>query len=302
MRYKKCEICGKRAEQNKMVIVENTLYCIECFEKEFEEKELLNGKKVIRELDPTVCSNCNHDNGGEELPKLSIYPICLECKKVIDKQVFPDWVKAFIAGTIAIIIIGFIWNLRFFKAYEHIHTANTNYVNGNYENASRLMSLAVIEVPEVEDIKAMAGFFKGIDLLVKDSCTEALFLFEKYKQAIPADVNLKSFIIQARAGSFFDKKNYKGFLDASNQYLALDSTQAQSWAGVASAYSCLYAETKNEEYKTQTYTCLAKAMSLDSTSKQMKEYMNLIEYRIYSKQIIRREQFKKQFPTGWSKI
>ncbi|MHB9142473.1 MAG: hypothetical protein ACYC25_11410 [Paludibacter sp.] len=302
MRYKKCEICGKKSEQNDTVIVEDTLYCNGCFENVFEEKELLNDKKVIREIDPTVCYNCKNDNGSEELSKLSVYPICPECKKAIDKRVLPDWVKLFIAGTVAVIIFGFLWNLRFFKAYEHIHAANTNYVIGNYENASRFMSLAVDEVPEVDDIKVMAGFFKGIDLLAKDSCTEALLLFEKYKQAIPTKVNLNWFIIQARAGSCFNNKDYKGFLYACNEYLAIDSTQAQSWAGVASAYSCLYVDTKNEDYKIQTIAFLTKAKSLDSISTVMKEYLNLIEYRIYSKQIITREEFKKQFPTGWSKI
>jgi len=302
MRYKKCEICGKRSPQNETVSVDDVLHCNDCFEHVYEEKELLNDKKVIRDQDPTVCSNCNHDYGSEELSKLSVYPVCPVCKKAIDQRVFPNWVKAFIAGTVLVIAIGFVWNLRFFRAYSDIREANANYAIADYTNAHKMMFRAVNEVPELEDIKVMAFYFRGLDLLVKDSCTAALSIFEKYQHQIPADVNMKSLIVQARIGSCYEKKDYQGFLNASLENLAQDSTLAMSWAGVASAYSCLYVNTNNEDYKTKTNSYLHKAQSLDTANVALKDYVNMIEYRIYSKRVVSREEFQKQFPKGWSKI
>ncbi len=302
MRVKRCEVCHKSVSQNETIIVDDIVYCNECFKKTFEDKEQLNNKKVVQDPDPTVCFNCNFDNGKEDLKKLSVYPICPECEKAINSRVFPIWVKAFLAGLVVVIAIGFAWNLRYYNAYNHIRKANIEYSNGNYGNASNLMSMAVTEIPELDDIKVMHSYFRAMDLLAKDSCKEALSIFTECKQKVPTNLNIEQMIVQARIGSCYNEKNYKGFLDASIENLAMDSTQAFSWAGVASAYSCLYADTKNETFRNKTENCLLKAKMLDSTSVDLKDYINMIEYRVFSKRIISREEFKKQFPNGWVKI
>ena len=53
--------------------------------------------------------------------------------------------------------------------------------------------------------------------------------------------------------------------------MAIDTTQALSWAGVASAYACLYSQTGNEIFKFNATKYLEKATTIDSLSKELKD-------------------------------
>jgi hypothetical protein len=213
----------------------------------------------------------------------------------------PNWVKAFFVGILVIVVGSIIWNWNYYAAYMNIKKSNEYFKNGDYFNAALVMKSASEKVPEVEDIKTISIYFNGINLLAKDKCSEALSEFEKCKDKIPQDYNINTLIIQARIGSAFDKKDYNGFLEASKDNLALDSTSAISFASVASAYACLYADKGNGDYKQNSIDYLYKAKQIDSTSKEMKDYYNMVDYRIDSRKIIKREEFIKQFPNGWIK-
>ena len=281
--------------------IDEYVYCKECFERLFSDKHRLNEKKITRLLDPTICSNCNLDFNDLELNKISRYPVCLDCETKIKNRTFPLWVKLFISGLMVIVILGFIWNWKYYQAFKNIKKANEYYQRADYSNAYLSMNSASEEVVEVEYLRTMANYFKGIDLLNNEKGSEALIEFEKCKGKVESDINLKPLIIQAQILSCFDKKDYAGFLKVSNENLSLDSTLAFSWSGVASAYACLYSQSGNDKLKLQALKYLDKAKSIDSKSKELKDYCNLIEYRIFSKQIISKENFIKQFPNGWTK-
>jgi len=302
MKHIQCDHCKKNAiPMNNSLQIDGYLYCNDCVEKLFSKKDSLNNKKVVQVLDPTVCSNCNSDFNETELNKISHYPVCKDCETKINNRTFPFWVKAFMSGIMVVVVLGFIWNWKYYNAYSNIKKANEYFQKADYSNAYKYMNSASEEVVEVDYLRTMASYFKGIYLLRNDKSSVALIEFEKCKGKVESDYNLNSLIIQARIGICFDKKDYTGFLKASNENLAIDTTQALSWAGVASAYACLYSQTGNEIFKFNATKYLEKATTIDSLSKELKDYSNMIEYRIYSKKILRREDFIKQFPTGWSK-
>lgn len=106
-------------------------------------------------------------------------------------------------------------------------------------------------------------------------------------------------IIQASLGVAFDNKDYEEFLRASKAYLEYDTTLAIANASVASAYSCLYAESGKEADNENARFYLAKAKQIDNDSEDMLTYYNMIEYRLQHRIIITREEFAKKFPNGW---
>jgi len=302
MKHTKCDHCKKDAlPMNDSIQIDGSVYCNDCFELLFSKKDSLKGKKVVTVLDPTVCSNCNLDFNDVELNKITRYPVCKDCETKIKNRTFPFWVKAFMSGLMVVVILGFMWNWKYYHAYKNIKMANEYFQRADYSNAYKFMNSASEEVVEVDYLRTMTSFFKGIDLLRNDKSAEALVEFDKCKGKVESDYPLKSLIIQAQVGICFDKHDYTGFLKASNENLALDTTQAMSWSGVASAYACLYSQTGNETLKQQANKYLDRAKSIDGTSKELKDYNNMIEYRIYSKQILRRDDFIKQFPSGWTK-
>ena len=298
-----CQNCdSKEVPLNETLKIEGSIYCSNCFNSHFPDKDVLSNKSVVRELDPSVCFSCNTDFGNMALKQIAQHPICEECEAALNNKIFPTWVKAFFVGILAIVVMAFFWNWKFYEAYNNIKKANASFQVGDYPNASALMQSASEKVPEVEDLKTIADYFKGIDLLAQDKNAEALVAFDACKNKIPPDYNIHQLIIQAKIGVAFDNKDYQGFLAAAKENLGLDSTSsAISLTAIASAYACIYVDKGQEEAKQHTLEYLQKAKEKDSTSKEMADYYNKVEYRLETRNIISSKEFDKQFPNGWTK-
>ena len=295
-----CESCNREdVPQNETLKVDGTVYCGSCLEKKFPEKEDLKGKRIEKEYDPTICTNCSKDFGRKVLNKISNFPICEECEETIKNRSFPNWVKLFFVGVLAIVIFSFCWNWRFYSSYRNIKKTGIALQNADYAQAAKLMQTASEEVPEVEDVKVLAAYYNGLSLLVSDKSTEALQEFEKCQNKLPDDYNLYSYTLQAKMGSGFDQKDYNLFLSAAKDILKLDSLAAMPWASVASAYACLYAKTGADSLKVLSDRFINKAKTIDNTSKVMLDYYNRIDHRITTREILSGAEFMMRFPNGW---
>jgi tetratricopeptide (TPR) repeat protein len=302
MRKTECSNCdNKNVPVNETITIDEKDFCNTCFESNFSDQEKLSGKKIEKKHDPTICSACTKDFGEIELNKIGLYPHCPDCESNVKNRVLPTWVKAFFAAIILIVLFSFYWNWQYYDAYTDIKESNAYFDKGDFENASKLMTKASKEVPEVEDLKVLSNYYSGFHLLKKDKSEQALNKFTACLGKVPPEYNLNFFINQAKVGVSFDKKDYDGFLAASKEILKIDSTSADSYASVASAYACIYATKNDESAKLHSYEYLKKASAIDSTSAESKFYYNLLEYRMYAHQIISREEFKKKFPNGWIK-
>jgi hypothetical protein len=297
-----CSNCNKHLiPLNNSVKIDGNTYCEPCLEIKFPEKKDLENRHIEREMDPTICSFCSKDFGVWELKKISVHPICDDCEVKLKHRTFPVWVKAFLAGVLAIVIFSFYWNWKYYQAFKEVRQSNQYASKGDFANAALFMTAAGKKVSEVDDLPIAAAYYTGIDCLIKDSSKAAMVEFNKCKDRVPPGFNLNAYIIQAKIGIAFDDKDYPGFVTASKEYLALDTTQASSWTSVASAYACEYAEKGTDSARLESARYMDRAKSIDSTSKDQTEYYNMIDYRIASRKIIRRNDFIKQFPNGWNK-
>lgn len=287
--------------QNESLKVDDLDYCIPCAEKNFPDDASVAGKKVEKHHDPTVCVECATDFGDTILPKLAHYPICEPCQATIRQKAFPTWVKAFLAGIAAIVIFSIFWNWKYYEAYADVQTANDYAAKGDYTKGALFMQSASSIVPEVEDLKTLTNFYQGVGYLQTDQGEKALITLQKCQGKLPDDYHLAALILNAQVGTTFDKKDYDGFLKANRAQFEMDSTLVDNWYGVASAYSCLYVTKGDEIHKTQAEHYLAGAHKIDSISVESKFYSNMIEYRLANHKMITRQEFKKQFPHGWTK-
>jgi hypothetical protein len=302
MKHTQCNTChSTTVPMSESIKIDGSVFCVSCYKAKFYDEQALFGKVVEECFDPTVCAFCQKDNGDIDFPKTSKYPICNDCAVDIKSRTFPNWVKAFFAGIIVIVIFSFTWNWKYYQAYRNIKLSSVAMAEGNYASASSLMSFASEKVPEVADLKTLESYYKGLDFMTKDRNTEALVEFNKCKNDLPLDYHMSELLINARIGSCFENKDYKGFLDASKENLAVDTTLALSWACVGSAYACLYADKGQESDKTLAINNLDKAKSKEKITDDIKSYYNMIEHRLYTRQIITREAFNKQYPNGWTK-
>lgn len=302
MRKTECDNCNDINKPiNETINVDDKVYCSTCFETTFLTEEDLKGKKVEKKFDPTICSSCEKDFENQELKLIGAYPHCGECEIKLKNKIFPLWVKGFFVGMIFIVFFSFFWNWKYYDAYNNIEKSTELFQKGDYTNATALMNTASLEVPEVEDLKTLKTYYKGIEYLTKDKNDEALIEFNLCKSKVPANYNINTLIVQAKIGSAFNKKNYQGFLLASKEYFKIDSTSAESYSSLASAYACIYADKGDENAKKLAFENIKKAKLIDSTSAESKFYYNFLDYRINTRQIITREEFIKKYPNGWAK-
>ncbi|MCC6462524.1 MAG: hypothetical protein IT260_18800 [Saprospiraceae bacterium] len=286
---------------NDTVLVDGTLYCSSCIDMIFRDPSLLEGRQVEKVLDPTVCANCGKDNGDIAFGKISTYPICPDCALAIRQRTLPLWVKGFFAFILLVVVFACYWNWRFYQGYQHLQDSNTAFQTGQYRQAEQLAFRASQDVPEIEDLLALHQYYLGVALLTEDKSAEALKAFDLCKEKMPADFNVGYLIDQAKVGASFDSKDYGGFLTISKKVLREDSIPAISWARVASAYACLYAEKGQDSLRTRALDYLQSAQRIDSTSQDMTEYYNMIQHRLFTKNILTRDEFRQQFPKGWTK-
>ena len=168
MKYTECSSCQKTTIPiTESIKIDGLLFCHACAQTTYPHEYLLEDKVVEQQFDPTICAFCKTDYGDLELPKTTKYPICADCQVDLDQRVFPSWVKAFFAGILLIVLLAFVWNWKYYQAYKNVRKANLYYVSGDYANATQSMTAASETVSEVSDLKTMATYFNGIDLLPK---------------------------------------------------------------------------------------------------------------------------------------
>ncbi|AYL95722.1 hypothetical protein [Mucilaginibacter celer] len=265
-----------------------------------QEEPSANQQEQPAEAPPkdSVCALCKTDFGSP-LKKLGVYPICTECNADLEKKIFPTWVKFFLGGLVALVVFSLFWNWRFFESFNSMNAANRQFAKADYSGAYVLMDKAAKKVPENRDIAEIAAYFHAIELLSKDKSEAALAELDKCAD-IDSAFHISTLKLTAQLGATFDKKDYAGFLKTSKIVLDQDSTSSQSWAGVASAYACLYAQNGQDSLKQLALQYLHKSHAIDDTSAAAKEYTGRILYRIDSKQIIDIDEYTKKFPKGYT--
>lgn len=260
---------------------------------------ITNAPDIEETLSETTCAFCKTNFGVTKLQKLSVYPICDACKTELDQKIFPSWVKLFFAGVLVLVFFSIFWNWRFYSAYFNIKKSFSAIAKNDVPQASFFMGKAASDVPEAKEIGEMDAYYKALGFIAKDKTTLALTELEKCKD-LPTDFHINELTLQAEMGSAFDKQDYQLFLTTAKAFLQLDTTKSQSWASVSSAYACLYAQNNTDTLRQQALTYISKAKAIDDTSADAKDYYGIIQYRIDSRQIITREQYKQKFPNGYT--
>lgn len=300
MQTVKCEVCGGQFPMNETFRVGDITACRPCGEKIISEKKSI--KSVKRQADPTICVNCGKDHGGLQLPLLAGLPVCPDCETFFKHRPFPNWVKAFLAGVLALVIFALAWNMRFIQAYMEMTDAVRTSHNGNLEKSAELMSSASKRVPESSELRGLAAFYRGLLFLQQDKPAQALTEFDSSRRLLPSQglsKTLDQLTMSAKISIAFDSNDYDRFLTLSIEYCDKISNDSLAYAQVASAYACKFAVTGDQQFKDKALENLNKARALSQADLSFKEYEQRILHRLYSREIITSSEFHKKFPNGW---
>ncbi|MBD79783.1 MAG: hypothetical protein CL840_12780 [Crocinitomicaceae bacterium] len=300
MNHVTCDNCHKEnIPQNNSIKIDKRVYCEDCLKTTFPNEDELKNREVQYEQDPTICVSCGKDNGRRPWPKHVNLPMCTECKTSLKERIIPIWVKGFMYGIAALVIFSITWNWKYFESYQKINDAYAAVDSGQIKLASDLMMEASSLTPEIPDLEILGSYYLGLEYLNQDKSQLALDQFIKCRYKLPEEYGVDMLIDRASSGAAFDTKDYPLFLSLNKAWLNTHEEDPYAWASVASAYACLYAENKQDTSKEKSLEYLEKAKSFKSLDEGLLTYFNRIEYRLFSKEIITKEEYDKRYPEGW---
>ncbi len=290
---------------NESYLFHDRYYCTECITTITKNKSLSEGE-IVQGLDPTICLNCNLDNGSKALETIAGFPTCKRCSELFVNRPFPPWIKSFALTILFIVIFGSLFNFKYFSAYLKIREAqNELFINGNYEKAYISMKSASQKLNHLEHLKVITGLYEGLDLFHKNKIDQAFPLLNAYKEYYPDDNYFDYFIFQTNRIKAFDDGDYKTFYALSIKIYDLWPSDTSSILGIASGSACMYALSNDIAYKKKSleYINLALGKIKDENNKEVVDFtlkhIDRLKHRLYSKQIINPEDFYKKFPQGW---
>jgi hypothetical protein len=288
---------------NETVKLKDQVVCLKCGEaivEELAEKdvELDVAKLIERQVDPTVCVFCEHDNEETELEKVAGLPACPRCAQNLRRRPFPLWVKIALFVVLALTAFSLVRNRRFFFGYGAMKKSFRAAAKGDFTAAAHLMESAQSHVPESRELHISACYFRAVSIIRSDGdCAEAIRLLEPCRRFFgPAMID--PLLDAARISEAFKKGDYDRFLKLALASLRKEPKNPMQHARVASAYACKYAETGDDRLKEESLAYLKKAEKLTTPEMRLpfQEYRDRILYRLETREILTRQEYYNRFP------
>jgi hypothetical protein len=283
--------------------VRGVLVCVACAESIFKN-EKIQRNQVQKQIDPTICIGCGLDNGDADLAMLGQLPVCQACETLFKNRPFPGWIKGALVAMVILVISILAWNSRFIRAYYELRCFASEMAMGDLQRGAPHFISASRLVPENVELQTYGAFYEGVLLLGQDKSAEALKLLQSCVGRVAAETNIDELIMDAKVGVAFDQGDYDQFLQLALEMDAKHKDDPVYAEQLASAYACKYAETQNEQYKIKSLAALDRSKTLVSLKPEFQtfyaDYEQRILHRLYTREIISRNEFQKRYPNGWA--
>jgi tetratricopeptide (TPR) repeat protein len=224
------------------------------------------------------------------------------CENDSPRRPYPVWIK--LACAILILLVGFFFyrKARFYFAYSQGRKAVAAEEQGDHESAARLFASAAKQVPESQELAALAAVYEGLNLLSNQQLRKALPLFKKYDRYDSQNSRLKSLILTVESAIAFEDRDFDRFYELQKKSLAAAPQDPMKLAGVASALACKFAVSGDEAARNECLRYLEQAEKLAGPDRRRFEfYKQRILQRLDSREIISPEEFAHRYPRGYRK-
>lgn len=248
----------------------------------------------------TACVNCRRDSRFTPWPLLAGVPVCPECAVFLRNRPFPRWVCGFFAGMAVLVVLSFVWNLRFVRGRYATRAAIAALSAHDITNACLHAGTAARLIPESSELPILRSYCEGIRSLAEDRPSDAVRLLMRCRDKLPAAFGVNEYLAQARTGDAFERADYDAFLSEARDLVKAHPKSAIATAGLASALACKYATTTNDLFHAEALRVLDEARRLAALDKtDLGDYEQRIRYRLQAREIITSQAFHSRFPNGW---
>jgi hypothetical protein len=299
MKKVNCQGCRGHFALNETVTANERCLCQECIEKEIAAEQT-TWEEVVRNVDTTICAQCGKDNGEAAFEVIAGVGVCPRCAAWLRNRPWPEWLKPAFAFMIIVVALAGVWNWRFVDAYLDVKSSHKAIDGGDFSRAALLMESAGRSVPESPYVRVMTHYLKGMDFYLQDKQSEAYAEFCICCDTDPSVEGFKAMRTHAAIGKAFEDKDYDAFLRLTLEY-ADTSGDTEAAGMLASAYSCKYAVTREEQYKAKAMEYIEKVRDsrLSDARETYEDYEDRMLHRMETGEIIKQPEFKKRYPNGY---
>lgn len=294
-----CEHCGKTVPLNESATVLGQQICFECTENEAKNNPKLSPDDVKPNLDPTICAKCARDGGSLEMEIIMGFPVCAGCAPNFGNHPFPKWIKLGALGLAILVVLSFALNVRFWRANNELEEFWVAMEAGDHKKAALLAESATQRVPEVDDIQYLGYFSAGLVFMEEENPSEALKKFQICKHVLPPEFMVEELIESANRSIAFNDGNYDQFLALAREAYGEDPGNRTNILFLASALACKFAETGEENYKTQSREKIEEYKVTPGPDDNT-DYVMRIQHRLYAREVLQPSEFYERYPDGWT--
>ncbi len=272
--------------------------CETCTKTDLEARtkagENVSEDSVARLADPTVCSQCNMDNGSIELETVLGQPLCEACRESVSVR-FPMWIKVAFVGLLVLAGYSLVRNARFFMAHREAKQAVAASKDGDADQAYALMEKSYGRVPESTELGAMRDLFWAIKLVHDRKDQEAKEALKALKAAFPNDPLVDDLLLHVEGSLAFDAQDYDRFLEIELKRLKASPENETAISWVASAHACKFAVTGAEKHRMEAMRLMEKLEKKAGQEEWFVDFKARMLHRMDSREIITKEEYEKRF-------
>lgn len=248
-----------------------------------------------------ACFRCGTDYGSVALPRIAGLPVCDVCARLLRNRPFPDWIKGAFGALIILVVLAFLYNQRFFFAHIEVLRGLHELKSGNLEGAVPLFDAAAERVPDEPELRGAARYFQAVLLVNQEHASEAIPLLKEALAIEPGNPAYTLALLEAEASLAYERKDYDRFLEAEQTLAKRQPDDPVAALGVASAHACKYAVAGDKAVRTLAEQQIGIASKMKGADgPQFAEYLDRIRYRLETREIISRSEYRRRFPNGRS--
>ena len=136
MRHLNCSSCAGEFPAGQMFAVNDVPLCEPCADRLVVDAQAKHrNPRVVRILDPTICSRCKTDNGDTDLRLIGGVPFCPSCGAALYAYPFPMWLKASFAALVLLLAFALWHDAPYFAAGKQLAAARRDMERARYKSA-----------------------------------------------------------------------------------------------------------------------------------------------------------------------
>lgn len=179
-------------------------------------------------------------------------------------------------------------------ARSEFEQAKRAFESRDIDRAAELSASAARRVPENAEYANLSRYYSGVRFVAQRKYADAIRVLESVRGPLRNERIFRFMLLGSKANEAFDHRDFDAYLQHALELYELDPQDRQATTGLASAYSCKWVITGDDQWKTKAEALLTRAEALPP-SKGAERMVRRIRHRFETKTILTDDEYDRMF-------